>query len=211
MPENNEKILTDEILADARRQAKRKLETAKQSADQILSKGRSNADETKKNILDEAHRKLEHDRGLILADIPHQRQIQTLQIKEQIIAGLFDQALSKLKSRQGYDLGAALVELSAQAVAELGGDSFLLEVAPQDAKAFSERLLRDVPARVQQATGRKATFQVAESDKLPDGGVIIRSADGRMMVDNSFATRIRRARQALRTDIAKLLFGESAA
>lgn len=210
MAESTEKTLIDEVLTDAKRQAERTLQSARQDADSILTTARQHAANLKMNILDAARQKLDHDRGLLLADLPHQRQIHSLQTKEDVLTTLFDQALTALRSRRGYDIVASLTELAVQGISELGGDAFTLELAPPDVQALGERLRDNVAARVQQATGKKPPLTVVASASIADGGVIIRSANGRIMIDNSFATRLRRARQALRTDIAQMLFGDNA-
>ncbi len=204
-----EQALAGEILADARRQAERKLAQARRRGDRALEAARAKGTETEQRVLAAAAERLERDRARMLADIAHQEQVRTLQVKDEVIQELFTQALETLRQRKG-DVLRVLVRLSVDAIAHLPGDRLELEVARLDAESFSAALGEQVAAGVRAAHGRGVRIEVVASDELPAGGVIVRSAEGRM-IDNSFAARMRRTAPALRDRIAELIFGESSA
>ena len=208
MDEKKERALTEEILADARRQAQRKLSTARQNAERVVQLAQAQTQTVRENALKAARQKLEHDRSLILADVPHQKQVRSLQAKENIISTLFDQTLEALRSRSGFDVFETLVQLSTEAAAQMDADSIVLEVADRDAEAFGDKLTTEVASRVAGTHGKQVMIKVLPSQDMADGGVIARSADGRQMIDNAFATRLSRARARLRGQLAAMLFEE---
>ena len=96
--EARENPLAGEILADARRQAERKIASSKRTAEGIISSARRQTEEVEQEVLQAARKRLEHEQALILADIPHQKQVRTLRVKEEVIASLFEQTLQDLRS-----------------------------------------------------------------------------------------------------------------
>lgn len=202
--ETKENALADEILGDARRQAERKIASAKRTAERIVKTAQSQTEGARQEATRAAEQKLAHERELILAGVPHQRQIRELRVKSEVIDRLFAEAMESMKSADKSERLALLAHLSSGAISAMPGDSFTLEVAPNDA----QELGRHLADKVKQVAGRNIEITVVPSEKV-DGGVIARTADGRHMVDNSFATRLRRVPQELQTKIAEILFGDS--
>jgi|GEM_PF-3462467 len=200
------KELAEEILGDARRQAERKLASARRTAARIIKTANSQTEGARQEVLRAAEQKLAHERELILAGIPHQKQIRALRTKNEVIHRLFTESLESLKSSDKSERLALLAHLGSAAISAMPGDSFTLEVAPDDARELG----RQLGDRVRQSAGRNAEVTVAPSEKV-NGGVIARTADGRHMVDNSLATRLQRVPQELQTRIAELFFGDSPA
>jgi len=204
---NKERALTDEILADARRQAERKAASAKRAAERTVASADKQIEATEKEMMAAAQKRLEHETSLITADIPHQKQIRTLRVRSEVVDGLFEQSLQAVRERRDADRLSVLVRLSVGAVAVIEGDSVTLELSPQDARELGNALVQKV-AEHMKASGRSVQITAAASPALA-GGVVVKSGDGRTMVDNSFAARLRRVRQDLRGKIAALIFGES--
>jgi len=206
--EKKEQALADEILADASRQAERKLSRAKKTAERILKSANSQVEVILERAVKGAEEKLQHRAEMILADVPHQEQVRIIRVKDEVIDQLFSESLAALQSRESYDVLSVLVRLSCDAIACLPGDGFVLHVAAQDVAAPGGELAERTVGEVGKTQNRDITVTVAPSDDLPDGGVIVQTADGRRMVDNSFATRVRRTRGRLRRRIAEGIFGE---
>jgi len=62
-------------------------------------------------------------------------------------------------------------------------------------------------AEVRRRAGRDVAVRVADGPAPIAGGVIVRSADGRLLYDNSFRERFRRLLPELRKELATRLFG----
>jgi len=206
--EKKEKVLADEILADARRQAERKLASARRTAERVAKSADSQARVIMDKAVKAAEETLERRTRMILADVPHQEQVRIIRIKEQVIDRLFSESLAALRSREGYDVMSVLVRLGSDAISCLPGDRFVLRAAPRDVAALGGELAERTAAEVRKTQNRDVTVDVVPSDDLQEGGVVVETADGGQIVDNSFATRMRRARGRLRRRIAERIFGE---
>ena len=64
---------------------------------------------------------------------------------------------------------------------------------------------------VRRRVGRSVTIEVSANHAPITGGVIVRSADGRLLYDNSFAARLARLKPELRRRVAARLFPAGAA
>jgi len=205
--------LAEEILADAQQQADGKRQRAHRSAQRILRSETARAQQLEKDALADAEQQLEHQVRTLMADLPHQNQMRSVQVKDQIISDLFQQVLHTLRTREGIDLLPILVRLSSDAIALLDGNHFVLELDPQDVDTLGDRLGDQTVADVRTRYDRDVIVDIVASNALPDGGVIVRPAAENavsQMIDNSFATRLRRAEPQLRGQIADRLFGDAA-
>jgi vacuolar-type H+-ATPase subunit E/Vma4 len=203
------KALAEEILADARRQAERKRNRARKRAERIVSSARRKVDGIRKEALAEAEERVEHETRRILADVPHQDQVRTLAAREAAIDGMFQQALRELAAETGAEAADAVVRLAADAIGLLDGERFMLEVRPADAESLGVELSRRVPDEVARRGDRQVTVEVVSAPDLDGGGVQVRTADGSRLVDQSYATRLRRLGPRLREETARIVFGEA--
>jgi vacuolar-type H+-ATPase subunit E/Vma4 len=202
-----EQALADEILSDARRQAERKLERARKRAERMVHAAQAKVAGIEQEAMDTAKQKLEAEQTILMADVPHQDLLRTLCAQDAAIRGLFDDVLNSLAERQEIDLPEVLTRLSADAIALMTGDTFVLELAEPDATAHGAALTERVAEAIKARSGRAVTLRVAASDRMPQGGVVVRS--DRELVDHSFANRAKQAERALRARLAALIFGET--
>ncbi|MFH1732407.1 MAG: V-type ATP synthase subunit E family protein [Planctomycetota bacterium] len=209
MDENNrQQALADEILSDARRQAGRKTGRAKRTAESILRNARSQAEEIERTATEAAERKAERAAATVMADLPYQEQARILRAKDDVVGRLFADSLEALEALPPGEMLSILAGLTVEAIGLMPGGRFVLELRAKDAEQFGAELDGQAAAETRRTTGRDITVEIATSPELTGGGVIVRSADGPKMVDNSFAARIRRCRQRLRGEIAEIVFGD---
>lgn len=112
--------------------------------------------------------------------------------------------IARLRAKAGY---ASLLErLAVEGAGELGEREIEILLPAGDAKRLGDDALR----RVADALGREgvegATAAVA-AEPAPGTGVIVRSRDGRVAVDNTLEARMARSGRDIRLLIAKTLFG----
>jgi len=206
--DNRRQALADEILSDARRQAGRKTGRAKRRAESILKNARSQAEEIEQRAAEAAERKAERNAATVLADVPYQEQVRALRVKDDVVGRLFAESLEALDALPPGEMLSVLAGLSVEAICLMQGGRFVLELRAEDAAQFGSEFAGQVAADARKVTGRDITVEIAVSPEVKDGGVIVRSASGPEMVDNSFAARIRRCRQRLRGEIAGIVFGD---
>ncbi|MFW6107825.1 MAG: V-type ATP synthase subunit E family protein [bacterium] len=199
--------LADEILADARRQAERKLKRARRRAKSLIRSANRRAEAAKDKAAEQAAQRAEHEAERVLADIPHEEQLRRLRAKAEVIGELFEDAVEEVRSAD--DPAAALARLAADAIERMQGDAFVVDVSREDAAALGDEFAGRVAGEVGRSGGRAVSVRLAPTERS-GGGVIVRSADARQVVDNSLATRVERFRPRLRDRIAGLIFGDDA-
>ena len=201
-----ERVLAAEIMADAERQAERKVSLARESAEEALQAARAAVAGIESELLAAASARLERERSRLLADIPHEKQVRTLRAKEEVIGRLFEEALGELRSRPGAEMLPVLVRFAAGAIGLLEGTGFVLVVSARDAESGGEALVRETAAAVKRGDGRDVTLRVEPALDAGEGGVIVKSETTGQMVDDSLGTRLRRVRAGLRDPIARMLW-----
>ncbi|MBM4038932.1 MAG: hypothetical protein FJ290_10495, partial [Planctomycetes bacterium] len=199
----SEKVLSDEILKDAATKAERIRKRAEREARKLLDAAAREAEAARDKVLDVARRRAERAAQSILATVEQETRRDLLAAREAELDGLFEAARQRLADRNGYDYPAAVAALAAQAIQAMGAGRVTLELAEADRALATEAWLADVRRRV----GRDVAITLAQQPAAIDGGVVVRSADGRLLYDNSFAARLCRLRPDLRQELAARVFG----
>jgi len=203
-----QKVLTDEILADARRQAERILARAKREATDITDKARAQADADRRQRLAAAHDEADRQRQLTLATVPIEVARMRAEKVEAALQSICDEARRRLLAREGFDYRQTVVALAAEAAGRLQGDAVVLELAAADTEAFGA----DLAEAVRRRAGRDGLrVSIAPEGADIPGGVVVRDAEGRQVWDNSLEGRLKRFWPALRRRIATHVAPEDAA
>ncbi|MFO8014060.1 MAG: V-type ATP synthase subunit E [Phycisphaerae bacterium] len=194
-----QQVLTDEILADARRQADRLRRRAERDAKATIDKAEREAETDRSERLDKARAEADRRRRLTLASVPVEEGRMRAARIEEVLEDIRTAARERLLAREGYEYRAALVRLAAEALAAMEGRTFVLELSGADRDALGP----DVAAAVRDRDGREG-LDVALAAEPADiaGGVIVRDAEGRQRWDNSLAARLARLWWALRRRVA---------
>jgi len=205
---NPGKVLTDEILADAGRQAERIITRAKREARQITDKAQAQADADREERLAATRDEAERQRQLTLATVPIEVARMRADKVEAALQSVYDEARRRLLAREGFDYRETVAALAADAVGRLEGDAFVLELAEADREALGA----DLAEAVRRRAGRDGLgISVAPEPAYLSGGVIVRDAEGRQVWDNSLEARLKRFWPALRLQIATHVAPEDAA
>ncbi len=204
----NEKVLSDEILADARRRAERMASRAEAEARKLVEESVAQARAVADAEARDVEAKLARERQVFDASLRLEERMRRLAVQGRLIDEAFAKALERLRSREGYDYRAVLRRFAVEAIASMRGDAFVLHLARADHDAMRGALPAETAAAVRETSGRAVTVTAAERPGPFEGGLVVESADGRQRVDSSFAGRLRRMRDDLRFDVADVLFGE---
>jgi len=202
--QTSEKALADEILRDAQRKADRARTRAERETAKIQKKTERDAQTATARTLELAQERGERLAQAVLATLEAEAQRELLAAREGELDKLFEQARQRLADKGGYDYPAVLAVLAAQAIEAMAAPEVVLELNDGDRAIATEAWLADLRGRV----GREVAIAVADGAAPIDGGLIARSADGRLLYDNSFAARLERLRPDLRRQLATRLFGE---
>ena len=203
----NEKVLAEEILADAARKAERARQRGEREARSITGKATREAAEAAERTLAVAQERADRLKAAVMATLGADIQRDLLEAREAELDKLFDAARQRLADKGGYDYAAVLAGLAAQAIEAMDADHVTIELCEQDRALATDAWLDGVRRRV----GRSVTIEVSANHAPITGGVIVRSADGRLLYDNSFAARLARLKPELRRRVAARLFPAGAA
>ncbi len=195
-------MLADQILADARKQCGPIRRRAERERESTLRRARQDAERKRDQIVRRAEQKAEveshrmHARTeLEVENIKRQAQEQILlQARRQATEGLREQ------TRRGH-YAEQLVRLALAAVRAMKGARFELVLREED-KAHAEKIIEALRQRTSGDLGRQVEVAVAQETVRAGGGLIVRSADGRQVCDQTFEARLRRLWEELREEIA---------
>jgi len=195
------KVLRDEILADAQRQRERIIRKAEREAQTLRDKAAVDSQELRDRKLEAARAEADRKRELVLATVPVEvGRMRAARIEEELNS-LRQRALDRLLARKDFDYGETLAVLAAEAIAQMEGDSFVLELASEeDRRAYGAALEQSVPRRV----GRPdITVTIAPEPAPIRSGLIVRDPDGRQLWNDSLEARLERMWPLLRSQIAE--------
>jgi V/A-type H+-transporting ATPase subunit E len=199
-PSDAQKVLTDEILADAGRQADRIRRRAERDARDIAGQAVRQAEDERDRRLAEARAEADRRRRLTLATVPVEEGRLRLRRIEDVLEAIRDEAARRLRARDGFDYREAVRRLAAEAVRGMQGTMFVLALAEADRQALGH----DLAEAVRRRAGRDGLqVTLAPQAAAIGGGVIVRDAEGRRQWDNSLAARLARLWPALRRRIAE--------
>ncbi|MEM3519432.1 MAG: V-type ATP synthase subunit E family protein [Candidatus Hadarchaeales archaeon] len=179
----------EKILSDAKKQRTTILDAAKLGAEEI-------SDVELKKAKEVAREKFE--REIVEGKMKIKREI--LKKREELINEAFKRAETSLKrAASGKEYEKKLVKLATEACRRTGHKDVILKANAKDLKIL-EREKSKIAAEI----GGKVSIGEAIQTI---GGVVAVSADGKVVVDETFEARLKREAEALRIKVAKLFEG----
>ena len=100
---------------------------------------------------------------------------------------------------RNFDRREAVVALAAEAIRQMPGTDFILEISADDYAGFGNRLELDV---VQRSERSPLNLKITGDPAITGGGVVVQAADGKRIWDNQLLSRLERFWPELRRLIA---------
>lgn len=116
-----------------------------------------------------------------------------------------EQTLRNIRDKGEYDgksYSDILAGLIKEGVLTAGGGNVEILVDEKDKNIVTDKLLKKIASKV----GGDVSLTLSDEHVTCSGGVVIRTSDGRIEVDNTFEKRFERISGDVKTDIAKTLF-----
>jgi vacuolar-type H+-ATPase subunit E/Vma4 len=191
-------VLSEEILAEARRECGEITRRAQQESASLLSAAKAEAENIRREKLEAAQAEATRLSELLLATIPVEAgRLRSARI-ETILENIREEARRQLLARD-FDGHETVVALAAEAVRQMPGTDFVLKISPADHAAFGDKLADEI----RQRAGRSPLNPTISADPvMTDGGVIVQDADGIRIWDNRLLSRLERLWPELRRQIA---------
>jgi vacuolar-type H+-ATPase subunit E/Vma4 len=206
--ESSGKEILDRILKDAREKAESIIVDARKSAETVIEKqrqsARQNAEKKATSLLKRAANDADIIRGKVSTDIKRQAGWIVLSEKNRLITSVLNEAKKRLVNMQkSEDYVTVLEKLIVHASTVLGGGMLEVVLNENDSKLAIkfDKLEKEISDR----SGVRTQLEVSEQ-KTKDVGVIVKTIDDQIFVDNTFEAILSRRERELRLKIARILF-----
>ncbi len=203
--------IAQQILDDAKEESESILDAARKSADALTEKQKQLAlQKAKKESvarMKKAEREAEVIRGRVTIEIEQEAHWKVLSEKKNLTTAILEQAkkrLLKLQKSEGY--ASILEKLIVNAGVALSGGS--LEVTLNEKDRSQPLNISALGEAITEKTGVE-TQLVVSNEVIKLLGVLVKTEDGRIVVDSTFEAIMKRRERELRFKIAKILFGNS--
>jgi len=197
--DDSARVLCEEILAQARRQSEEILERVRRDAEVLLTGAAAEANKVGQDERDRAGAEAARRREMILAGVSVEAGRMHAERVEVLLESVREEALRRLKAREGLEYEEAVVILAAGAMGRMEGESFVVKVPEADRAVLGNGLA----GRIAERAALPATaVTVSFVPDFEDGGVVVEDAGAHRIWDNRFIKRLERMWPELRRKIA---------
>jgi V/A-type H+-transporting ATPase subunit E len=202
--EKGAKLLAEDILKEAEEKAATIIKEAKEQANAIIDAARINAEEEEKRKLAEATAKGQQIYREILAQAKVESKKEILKKKELLIKEAFKEAEERLRKHSlAAEYKEDLIRITVNACKKLDATDVVITANQRDLKTLKSS--KETIERELERGNRKIKISFGEPIQTA-GGVRVKTADGRIEVDETFEGIIQKQFELLRVKVAKILF-----
>jgi len=202
--EKGAKLLAEDILKEAEEKAATIIKEAKEQANAIIDAARINAEEEEKRKLAEATAKGQQIYREILAQAKVEAKKEILKKKELLIKEAFKEAEERLRKHSlAAEYKEDLIRITVNACKNLDATDVVITANQRDLKTLKSS--KETIERELERGNRKIKISFGEPIQTA-GGVRVKTADGRIEVDETFEGIIQKQFELLRVKVAKILF-----
>ena len=195
--------IAGEVLGDVQKEAEALILEAEEEAKKTLQSAKAQADQSYLELVSQGKVKADAEGRKIASLTEVEIRNRLLQIKEELVDAAFERAVGKLKAfAQTEKYHAYLLKQIEQAAKRIGQRSLMLQVNAKDKAWLTQENLKDL--------SKKLHLDLKLSDQTQDyiGGCKIQTIDGKVTYDSTIDNRLQELKPKLRTEVAKILFGE---
>ncbi len=200
--------LKSKILEQAREEASKALDRAKRVAERDLVYAQEEVEEIKAQQRAEILPLLEAEKKKIIVAAEMEARKKLLEKKEELVDRIFAEAENRLIQLRGSKDYVYIISRSIEeAVTTINGDA-IIGFGEKDSDIFTPDYISSIKSRVAESLGENLQLQFqCVGDKI-SAGVIIKSKDGKVIIDNSFSSRLRRLKEEMRGKVSEMLLQE---
>lgn len=189
-------LILEKIREDSEKEVERIIGEAKKKSEEIIKKSEKEGKERYEELIIQGKKNAELEKQRIIANARLQAKKLILETKESIIEKTFSLAEKKLRDIVSSDeYESILRKLIEEAISSIP-DKQLQILCDERDRELLRKIIKEFPR-----------VELSEENISTIGGIIVKSKDGRIQVDNTFETRIERMRNDLRVKVARILFG----
>ena len=182
-----EKII-EQIKKDSEKEIRRIHNDAKKQAKIILETSKKEAEIEAEKILNEGKIKSENLKKILISKANQDAKRNIMNAREKIIEDCFTKAHSELSKLKGKKYNSIVKKLIEDGINKIGKNCAVLVSREEDRKIANELGV--------------IVYGTVESS----GGVVIKSSNGKIILDHTFEGIMKREKNKMRNEIGKLLF-----
>jgi V/A-type H+-transporting ATPase subunit E len=199
------KKIQDKIISEAEEKAKAIVKDAEKSKKDTLEEKRKEGEREAERILRSGMEEADSLKRQKVAEARLKAKQMTIASREELI----NEAIEKCKEKLALltaskEYGETLRKLVEEGGIGLGGGDLEIVLGGKVAKTAID--LGTIAKHVEEKAAKKTVINIAQEGSKSIGGVIVRKADGSIIIDNTFEARIDRILRDIRIGIAKILF-----
>ena len=203
------RAITEMILLEAQKTAEHIIQEAQKTAEDTLEKQRQRGVNKANEVAQSIFKKAENEAEVIKLSITANAKIKAnwtiLSKKEWCIAAVLNEAKNKLRIlTQSKEYIPILEKLITEAGIILGGKE--LEVLLNEQDSTLPLKLDKLAKEIGEETGFETKLRLSEEKAKVIGGAMLRTINGRVIMDSTFDDILGRREKDLRSKIAKILF-----
>lgn len=200
--------LRNEILKQAKEQSISILDKAQRISERDLEFAREEAEE----IIQQWRAKIQPSIDMEIKKITASAEMEArkifLQKKDELVSRIFDEAKSKMEEMRGSEFYINLIIKSIKDSVSTIGNELDIEFGEQDKNIFTSESISSIESQVKKSLNQNVSLDFkCVGDKI-SAGFIIRSKDGKVILDNSFSSIIRRLKEEFRGKVLEILLEE---
>jgi len=199
----------EKILADTKKKADEMVEEAKKAAEEALKRreeeAREKARQDIQKLVDSAKADAERTRLSILSEARLKASWVVPSTKDALIQEVFDSVKAKMEVFTGkLEYKTFIEKLIKEGTQALGGGGVVIVLNERDSKLKLD--LNKISENVTRELGTDTTIKLSPENVRCIGGVIVKTSDGKIAVDNTVEGLIERISREYRLRVARELF-----
>ena len=186
----------EKVIAEARKEAERKIQYAERQAESILKEAASRAEAQAEKIRQQA-----------LSGVAVAAKRRSLNIQEELYGEILHRAVSKLEVLVDTDsYREVLLDYIVEGAVGLDVSAARVNATEHERKMITKALLGEAEKKVKKITGRDVRLTLSDAPPVRKQGVVLTSEDNRTAYDNQVDTRLIRKAVEIRQYIQEILF-----
>jgi vacuolar-type H+-ATPase subunit E/Vma4 len=200
--------LKGKVIQQAQEQAAEILDRAKRASERDLVYARQEADEIKAQYREKVSpmAAVEGRKTLVNAEMEARKKL--MQKKEELVSRIFAEAEEKMKEMRGsgeyVDMIYKLIEHGLSSI----GDDAVVEFSEKDRGIFTPETISSIESHIKKSLDKDVKLDFQSIGDNISAGVMVKSNNGRIVVNNSFSNLLGRLKDEIRGEVSEMLLQE---
>lgn len=204
----NIEFLKREILEQAKQQSSAIIDRAQRVAERDIQYALEEAEEIRKQQREKVSPLVEMEKKKIIASAEMEARKRLLEKKEELVSRVFQEVENKIyESRNSRSYSELITKLIEDGISAIDGD-LIIEYGESDSWIFTKEFISNIDSKAKAIKSADVKLKFIPMRNYMFPGVIIRSADGKVVVDNTLPSILKRLKDELRGKISEILLSE---